>query len=130
MIFPPAEMTSDGASSMARTSAGSQSGSGIASLLMKMTLRAAERTSPAAMPPVKPRFSGSGTKRTVGKRVVIAAIDPSVEPLSTTVTIAPSTSGNCGISASRHATVSSRLFQLTMMTSTGGALRNCLRCGV
>jgi hypothetical protein len=59
---------------------------------------------------------------------MIAPMLPSVDPLSTTVIAAPSTSAVCAETACRHARVSLRPFQLTMMTST--AIRTRLRCGV
>ena len=59
---------------------------------------------------------------------MIAPMLPSVDPLSTSVIAAPSTSASCAETASRQASVSLRPFQLTMMTST--AIRTCLRCGV
>ena len=52
--------------SIASTSAASQPSSGTASLLRKITLRAGERASAAAMPPVKPWFAPSGSSRTFG----------------------------------------------------------------
>src|SRR5688572_18629473 len=42
---------------------------------------------------------------------------PSLDPLSTTVIVASSTSPSCAATASRHSSVSRRLFQLTTMIS-------------
>ncbi len=128
MILPPVETTSSGARSMASTSAASQPGSGSASLFRKTTLRAVQRASAAARPPVKPRLLPSGRRRTSGKRCLIAPMLPSVEPLSTTVIPVPATSPSCFDTAATQARVSSRLFQLTMMTSAT-LLRARLRCG-
>jgi hypothetical protein len=46
------------------------------------------------------------------------------------VITAPSTSASCDATASRQAIVSARLFQFTTMTSTAGAVRTSLPCGV
>src|SRR5437868_13679183 len=53
---------------------------------------------------------------------------PSVDPLSTTVTAAPSTSPSCAEIVSMQARVWPRLFQLTTMMSV--VVRTRLQCGV
>ena len=119
-IFPPIETTSSGASSIASTSAASHPGSGTASLLRKMTFVAVEPASAAARPPVKPRFSVSAKSFTSGCFDVIAVALPSVEPLSTTVIVAPSRR-RAALRPRRDTPASrARLFQLTMMISVRG----------
>src|SRR5262245_38132115 len=76
---------------------------------------------PALQPPAKPRFSGSSTSRNRGSSMPRRKpTDPSVDPLSTTITW--KSVNVCAQTELRHFSSRSRRLRLTMTTETAGVI--------